>query len=235
MIIDCHGHYTTAPKALEEWRNRQIAGIKDPSQKPRVDQLKISDDELRESIELNQLKFMRERGSDLTVFSPRASFMAHHIGNLETSATWARICNDLCARVAGLFPDNFIGAAMLPQSPGVPIAHSIGELERCVQQLGFIGCNLNPDPSGGHWTSPPLTDRHWYPIYEKMVEHDIPAMVHVSTSCNPAFHTTGAHYINADTTAFMLDGELIEHGPTNKIFTTPEDERTERYVTGKFG
>jgi phosphate transport system ATP-binding protein len=39
----------------------------------------------------------------------------------------------------------------------------------------------------------------------------------------------------ADTTAFLLDGELIEHGPTNKIFTTPEDERTERYVTGKFG
>jgi phosphate transport system ATP-binding protein len=39
----------------------------------------------------------------------------------------------------------------------------------------------------------------------------------------------------ADTTAFMLEGELIEHGPTNKMFTTPEDERTERYVTGKFG
>jgi phosphate transport system ATP-binding protein len=39
----------------------------------------------------------------------------------------------------------------------------------------------------------------------------------------------------ADTTAFMLDGELIEHGPTNDIFTNPSDERTERYVTGKFG
>jgi phosphate transport system ATP-binding protein len=39
----------------------------------------------------------------------------------------------------------------------------------------------------------------------------------------------------ADTTAFLLDGELIEHGPTTKIFTTPSDERTERYVTGKFG
>ncbi len=39
----------------------------------------------------------------------------------------------------------------------------------------------------------------------------------------------------ADTTAFMLEGELIEHGPTNTIFTTPNDERTERYVTGKFG
>jgi phosphate transport system ATP-binding protein len=39
----------------------------------------------------------------------------------------------------------------------------------------------------------------------------------------------------ADTTAFMLDGELIEHGPTTQMFTNPDDERTERYVTGKFG
>jgi phosphate transport system ATP-binding protein len=39
----------------------------------------------------------------------------------------------------------------------------------------------------------------------------------------------------ADTTAFMLEGELIEHAPTNTIFTKPNDERTERYVTGKFG
>jgi phosphate transport system ATP-binding protein len=39
----------------------------------------------------------------------------------------------------------------------------------------------------------------------------------------------------ANTTAFMLDGELIEHGETNRLFTNPSDERTERYVTGKFG
>ncbi|NOU04861.1 MAG: amidohydrolase, partial [Hyphomicrobiaceae bacterium] len=36
MIIDVHGHYTTAPKPLEDWRNRQIASINDPSQRPRV-------------------------------------------------------------------------------------------------------------------------------------------------------------------------------------------------------
>ena len=70
MIIDCHGHYTTAPKALEDWRNRQIAGIKDPAMMPKVSELKISDDELRESIISNQLKLMNERGSDLTIFSP---------------------------------------------------------------------------------------------------------------------------------------------------------------------
>ena len=39
----------------------------------------------------------------------------------------------------------------------------------------------------------------------------------------------------ADTTAFMLDGELVEHARTDKMFSTPDDSRTEEYVTGKFG
>ena len=81
VIIDCHGHYTTAPKALEDWRNRQVAGLTNPAERPNVSELRITDDELRESIEKNQLKLMRERGADLTIFSPRASFMAHHIGD----------------------------------------------------------------------------------------------------------------------------------------------------------
>lgn len=187
MIIDVHGHYTTAPPSLGVWRDRQIAALADGTPAPSPKTLKISDDELRESIESNQLKKMNERGSDLTIFSPRASFMAHHIGGFETSATWAAICNELCYRVAELFPDRFVGAAMLPQSPGVDPATCVAEFERCVRDFGFVGINLNPDPSGGHWTSPPLTDRHWYPLYEKMVEHAIPAMIHVSTSCNPAF------------------------------------------------
>jgi phosphate transport system ATP-binding protein len=39
----------------------------------------------------------------------------------------------------------------------------------------------------------------------------------------------------ADRTAFMLDGKLVEVGPTQEMFTTPSDPRTEEYVTGKFG
>ena len=62
MIIDCHGHYTTAPKALEAWRDRQIAGIGNPAVMPKPSELRIGDDELRESIESNQLRLMRERG-----------------------------------------------------------------------------------------------------------------------------------------------------------------------------
>ncbi len=234
MIIDCHGHYTTAPKALEDWRNAQIAAIAG-GPKPSPASLKISDDELRESIESNQLKFMRERGSDLTIFSPRASFMAHHVGDFEVSSTWAAICNELIHRVAGLFPDHFIGAAMLPQSPGVDPRTCVPELERCVREYGFVAINLNPDPSGGHWTSPPLTDKHWFPIYEKMVEYDIPAMVHVSTSCNACFHTTGAHYINADTTAVMqlIQGDLFKEFPTLR-FIIPHGGGAAPYHWGRY-
>jgi 4-oxalmesaconate hydratase len=202
MVIDCHGHYTTAPKPLQEFRERQIAGLSDPLYVPAKGALSISDDQLRESVQ-PQLRFQAARGTDLTVFSPRASAMGHHIGDAVTSLHWAQHCNDLIHRVCTLFPGNFVGVCQLPQTPGVPPDNCIEELERCVSDLGFIGCNLNPDPSGGYWSAPPLTDRYWYRFYEKLVELDVPAMVHVSTSCNPNFHTTGAHYINADTSAFM--------------------------------
>ena len=218
MIIDCHGHYTTAPQSLTDFRDAQIAALKDPAQTPSRASLKISDDQIRDSLEKAQLKLQRERGSDLTVFSPRASTMAHHIGTEATSLEWSQICNDLIERVVGLYPQNFVGVCMLPQSPGASLAGSVRELERCAQ-MGFIGANLNPDPSGGHWNSPPLTDKYWYPVYEKLVELDMPAMVHVSSSCNANFHATGAHYINADTTAFMqfIQGDLFKDFPALRL------------------
>ena len=161
--------------------------------------------------------------------------MAHHVGNEAVSQAWTRHCNDLIKRVVDLFPETFVGVCQLPQSPGVSITHSIAELERCVKELGFVGCNLNPDPSGGHWTSPPLTDRAWYPFFEKMVELDVPAMIHVSGSCNPNFHATGAHYINADTTAFMqfLEGDLFKDFPTLR-FIIPHGGGAVPYHWGRY-
>ena len=234
MIIDCHGHYTTAPAAHQKFRDAQIAGLKDPTAaaaRPGG----ISDDEIRDGIEKNQLRLQRERGADLTLFSPRASAMGHHLGNEAISSAWTRVNNDLIKRVVDLYPGNFAGVCQLPQSPGVPIANSVGELERCVRELDFVGCNLNPDPSGGHWTSPPLTDRHWYPFYEKMVELDAPAMIHVSASCNPNFHATGAHYINADTTAFMqfIEGDLFRDFPTLR-FIIPHGGGAVPYHWGRY-
>jgi 4-oxalmesaconate hydratase len=233
MIIDCHGHYTTAPGAHDIWREAQIAAYKAGEAAPPSPD--IPDDAIRETIEGNQLRLLKQRGADMTIFSPRASTMAHHIGDEGVSQAWTRACNDLIHRVVGLYPETFIGVCQLPQSPGVSIAHSIAELERCVTELGFVGCNLNPDPSGGHWTSPPLTDRAWYPFFEKMVELDVPAMVHVSGSCNPNFHATGAHYMNADTTAFMqfLQGDLFGDFPSLR-FVIPHGGGAVPYHWGRY-
>jgi 4-oxalmesaconate hydratase len=234
LIIDCHGHYTTAPAPHQKFRDQQIARLKDPTA-PSATPARISDDEIRETIEKNQLKLQRERGADITIFSPRASAMGHHVGDEATSAAWTRACNDLIKRVIDLYPENFVGVCQLPQSPGVSIENSIGELQRCVSELGFVGCNLNPDPSGGRWTAPPLTDRHWYPFYEKMVELDVPAMIHVSASCTPVFHATGAHYINADTTAFMqfVEGTLFKDFPTLR-FIIPHGGGAVPYHWGRY-
>lgn len=220
LVIDCHGHYTTAPEAHNAWREAQVAAFKAGTAPPPYPD--ISDDEIRATIEKNQLRLIRERGADLTIFSPRASAMAHHVGDEAVSIEWARRCNDLIARVVKLYPESFVGVCMLPQSPKAGLEASIAELERCVNEYGFIGCNLNPDPGGGHFTHPALTDPYWYPLYEKMVELDVPAMIHVSGSCNACMHATGAFYIAADTIAFMqlLEGDLFSKFP-NLRFIIP--------------
>ena len=230
MIIDAHGHYTTAPPELQAFRQAQLDGSNGPVARP-----EISDDAIRESLEGAQLRLQRERGIDVTIFSPRASVMAHHLGTQEQNVAWAQVCNDTIHRVCGLYPENFVPVCQLPQHPGSGLAASIRELERCVNELGFIGCNLNPDPSGGMWTGVPLTDPYWFPIYEKMVELDVPAMIHVSSSCNPNFHATGAHYLNADTTAFMqlLQSDLFARFPTLR-FIIPHGGGAVPYHWGRF-
>jgi 4-oxalmesaconate hydratase len=234
MIIDCHGHYTTEPQQLHDFRKKQTEAASKHQHLAPGD-LKITDDQIRESLEGAQLKFQRERGTDLTIFSPRAAGMGHHIGDVETSIEWSRLCNDLIHRVCTLFPRNFIGVCQLPQSPGVAPDKCVDELERCVTQLGFVGCNLNPDPSGGYWKTKSLADREWYPLYEKMVELDVPAMIHVSASCNACVHGTGAHYINGDTTAFMqlITADLFKDFPTLK-FIIPHGGGAVPYHWGRY-
>lgn len=234
MIIDCHGHYTTTPPAHQQFRDAQLARLADASL-PEPRPAEISDDAIRESIEANQLRLLRERGVDMMLFSPQASGMAHHVDDPATAQAWARACNDLIHRVVTLFPRHFAGVCQLPQTPDGSLRPVIDELRRCVHELGFVGCNLNPDPSGGYWTSQPLTDEYWYPLYERLVEWDVPAMIHVSASCNPNFHALGAHYINADTTAFMqlIQGDLFSKFPTLR-FVIPHGGGAVPYHWGRY-
>jgi 4-oxalmesaconate hydratase len=233
LVIDCHGHYTTVPSGHTEWRDGQKAAFKTGEAPPLYPA--ISDDAIRETLEANQIRLIRERGADMTIFSPRASAMAPHVGDESVAKAWANVNNDLIKRCVDLYPEIFAGVCMLPQNPKADLAASIEELERCVTELGFIGCNLNPDPGGGHFTAPPLTDRFWYAFYEKMVELDVPAMIHVSGSCNPGLHATGAYYIAADTIAFMqlIEGDLFSDFPTLR-FIIPHGGGAVPYHWGRY-
>ncbi|MFF2297904.1 amidohydrolase family protein [Arthrobacter sp. NPDC058127] len=207
MIIDIHGHYTTEPVQLFAFRKAQLSD-------ENATLAAISDDELRESVEPNQLRVLKERGGDLMVFSPRASGMEHHVPDAGIADAWARASNDLVHRVSQLYPEHFAPVAQLPQTPEGNRAGVIAELRRTVTELGFVGANLNPDPSGS-WAGKPLTDESWFDLYEVIQELNIPVMVHVSTACNPNFHTLGAHYLNADTSVFMqlLQSDLLQRFP----------------------
>lgn len=233
LVIDCHGHYTTVPEAHNAWREAQKAAFKAGHAAPAYPA--IPDDAIRESIEKNQLRLIRERGADMTIFSPRASAMAPHVGDQAVSDLWARISNDLIARVVGLYPETFVGVCQLPQNPDSDLGASIRELRRCVTELGFVGCNLNPDPGGGYFKHPPLTDAYWFPFYEAMVELDVPAMIHVSGSCNPAMHATGGFYLAADTVAFMqlLQGDLFARFPKLR-FIIPHGGGAVPYHWGRY-
>lgn len=236
MIVDCHGHYTTAPDALGVYREEQSRAVAaDPLHVGSKGTIDISDDEIRASLEGAQLRLQRERGTDVTIFSPRASWMGHHLGNEHTSRFWTEHCNELVRRVCDLYPTNFAPVCQLPQSPGVSIDSSVRELERCVNEMGFIGCNLNPDPSGGNWDGPTLGDRYWYPLYEAMAQLDVPAMIHVSQACNPHVYTTGSHYLGADTTAFqqLIMSSVLKDFPSLR-FIIPHGGGAVPYHWGRY-
>jgi 4-oxalmesaconate hydratase len=236
VIIDCHGHYTTAPAQLGEYRERQrVAVAGDLAHVGWKGTISISDDEIRESLDTAQVRLQQQRGIDVTLFSPRASWMGHDLGNVHTSRFWTEHCNELIRRVCDLYPQRFAPVCQLPQSPGASIGTSVAELARCVTEMGFVGCNVNPDPSGGAWTGPPLPDRYWYPLFEALCELDVPAMIHVSAACNTNLHTTTSHYLGADTTAFtqLMMSDLFADFPTLR-FIIPHGGGAVPYHWGRF-
>src|SRR5258707_6137670 len=143
MIIDCHGHYTTEPKDLLRWRKEQVDNLKEAAQQPSKASLKVSDDEIRESLEGAQLKLQRERGTDLTIFSPRAMGMSHHIGDYNMSLTWSQLCNEMIHRLCTLYPDNFIGVGRMTQLPGRSHRRWLCEPQRRVDWLEFLRLHLH--------------------------------------------------------------------------------------------
>ena len=102
---------------------------------------------------------------------------------------------------------------------GDPIQNAIPELERCVKQLGFVGCLLNPDPYENSGTeAPPLGDRYWYPLYEKLCELDVPAHIH-GTGSRSERSPYSVHFINEESIAVfgLVNSNVLNDFPKLKI------------------
>lgn len=215
MIIDAHNHFTTAPAQLQAYRGQQVTNMA----KPMRAKLAIGDEELARSMQ-GQLKRMAENGIDRLLFSPQAGAMGHHFGSPLVSRYWTEACNDLIGRVAKMFPDKISPVCQLPQSPGVGPKEWVDELDRCVKEMGFVGCNVNPDPAGGREPlTPSMASDWWYPLWEKLVELDVPCTVHASASLNPAMHLTNAYYIGQHNSAAveLLRSRVFKDFPKLKV------------------
>jgi 4-oxalmesaconate hydratase/OH-DDVA meta-cleavage compound hydrolase len=127
--------------------------------------------------------------------------------------------NTIIHRQMKLFPETFVGVCGLPQVAGEPIENTFAELDRCVSQLGFKGCLLNPDPyENSGKEAPGLGERYWYPLYEKLCDLDVPAHVHATGSRSDRTPYS-VHFINEETIAVfnLVNSTVLEDFPTLKI------------------
>lgn len=196
MIIDVHAHLV-APPELYAYKanllaNRGAHGKGSPG---------ISDERLHEFAAQN-VAIMDSVGTDVQLLSPRPFMLMHSERPESIVRWWVEWNNDLIARTVQLYPNRFRGVAALPQSPHTPPSAWLDELDRCVNEHGFVGVLLNPDPYEGLGESPPLGDEYWYPLYQKLVELDVPALIH-SAACRNSRESYSEHFITEESIAVL--------------------------------
>ena len=167
MIIDCHGHYTTAPAQLQALPRRPAGRLADLAPAARAP---ISDDELRESVEANQLRDparARRRPDDLLAEGVGHGAPRARPGDAPSPGR-GRATTSSPASPSST-PSTSPGSASCRRPPG-GIAGRRRRRAAPLRRASWASSarNLNPDPSGGFWTSPPLTDPYWFPVYEAL-------------------------------------------------------------------
>jgi len=213
MIVDMHAH-VVVPDASYRVMSLLVASRANPMEGANVP----SDEQLRPTIE-GLLAIMDKVGTDVQFLSPRPYMQMHSVKPAKISTLWARYTNNLIHRYCVLYPKRFRGIAGLPQYRDESPRNCLEELERCVKELGFIGCQLNPDPTEGEGPPPPgLGDPFWYPLYEKLCELDVPALIHSASCCQPREPYT-LKFINEESIAIisLLDSRVFEDFPTLKL------------------
>jgi len=211
MIIDCHAHLI-APDGLYAHRANLIANGGYHFGQP-----KISDDALAASAAQN-VAALDEVGTDLQLLSPRPYQQGHSMTPSSLVEPWIAAHNDTIARTVAMHPDRFAGVAGLPVVPGEPVERAFGELERAVNDLAFVGVLVNPDPYEGTGNAPTLNERYWYPLYEKLIELDVPMQIH-SAGCYSGRESYSEHFITEESIAILslLRGEVFERFPSLRV------------------
>ncbi|MFI9834521.1 amidohydrolase family protein [Streptomyces sp. NPDC051913] len=212
MIIDAHAHLN-APAELYAYQ-ASLLSSRGAHGKFGAG---VSDTQLREYGE-HTLSVMDSVGTDLQLISPRPFSCAHSAQPARIVHWWTDAVNDAIARQVAQFPGRLAGVAGLPQAYGESPEQWASALERAVTEFGMVGCVLNPDPSEGTGYVAPLGDEWWYPLYDKLVELDVPALIH-SGGCQNGRETYSEHFITEESIAILslLNSEVFLRYPTLKI------------------
>lgn len=212
MIIDSHAHVVMP---LEMYRF--MADLASSRGNP-VPRFTPPEEPVRAAVD-GLIRKMDEVGTDIQLLSPRPFAQMHSVRPSRVSRLWAQAVNDAIHMMTQMHPGRIYGVAGLPQFRDESPVNSIEELERCVKELGFVGCLINPDPVEGDGSPPPgMGDEFWYPLYEKMVELDIPGMVHSASSSHPRESYT-LKFINEESIAIIsiLESSVFDEFPNLKI------------------
>lgn len=220
MIIDCHGHLSPPPE-LWVYKANLLSHLGEHGRRmpPVSDEDIIFYANKKEMAPCGHLDMLDRVGTDMQLLSPRPFQMMHSAKPAKLVHWFTEETNNLIARTVALFPERFFGIAGLPQAAGEPIERVLPELERCVKELGFRGCLLNPDPyENSGVEAPPLSDRYWYPLYEKLCELDVPAHIHATGSRSERTPYT-LHFINEESIAVfnLVNSDVFRDFPTLKI------------------
>jgi 4-oxalmesaconate hydratase len=230
MIIDSHAHIVM-PTELTAYVGDLVASRANPDSGRGA----VPSDEVLRSVAEGLVKKMDEVGTDVQFLSPRPYMQLHSVKPARVTQRWTQVVNDVIYRQTRMFPQRFRGVAGLPQYRDSNPENCLAELERCVKELGFVGCLLNPDPTEGDAAPPPgLGDRFWYPLYEKLVELDVPALVHSASCCHPREPYT-LKFINEESIAIvsLLGSKVFDDFPTLKIIM-PHGGGAIPYQVGRF-
>jgi 4-oxalmesaconate hydratase len=212
MIIDSHAH-VVVPNESYKFMAELVASRANPSASP-----SLSDESVRKAGQ-TIIDIMDKVGTDIQFLSPRPYMQMHSVKPSKVTELWTRHMNDLVFRTVQMFPTRFRAVAGLPQYRDESPTNSLAELEFRVKEQGFIGCLLNPDPTEGDGAPPPgLGEEFWYPLYEKLCELDIPALIHSAGSCSPRESYT-LKFINEESIGIisLMNSDVFEKFPNLKL------------------